>query len=111
MEKEFVSVVQNEALIALGFEPEDVFGWYDQNGVLHNYECADSVKAGLKQQVFKWFRKKHNLMAPIVNNGLDKFDFRIENGKHGRSTGVCAPFSPGILTDKKRVIPLQPALF
>ena len=67
MENEFVTYEQALSLKELGFN-EKCLDFYDDNKELfYNHEnkekihIGDSVKAPLKQQVFRWFREKYSL--------------------------------------------------
>jgi hypothetical protein len=87
MEKEFVTYEQALALKELGFD-EDVLAWYDTENKLLHTGCLwqlfknddDFVLAPLKQQVFKWFREKYNilhaLVVPIKITASDKEGYR-----------------------------------
>ena len=76
MEKEFVSYEQAVALRELGFD-EMCFSFFDRDGKL--YESEGTYKrnenvweheaiAPLKQQVFRWFREKYNMLANVYSN-------------------------------------------
>lgn len=73
MENEFVSYEQAVALKKLGFD-EDCFAGYDTFGDLWiGYNSTDGIeynpsyynKAPLKQQVFRWFREKYDLLGYV----------------------------------------------
>ena len=76
MEKEFVSYEQALELKYLGFDLP-CFAWFDSfdNNNLHTWRVPDtmvkqefikdSVVAPLYQQVFEWFRIKHNIIIEI----------------------------------------------
>jgi len=74
MEKEFVTYEQALALKELGFD-EKCFGWLTNShlrigGVVEDkhVQGIDEMLAPLKQQVFRWFREKHGLVAEIGVN-------------------------------------------
>ena len=73
MNKEFVTYLQALALKELGFD-EECFAWYNygellefgNDHILDMYAGEDKKPvAPLKQQVFRWFREKHNLWSSI----------------------------------------------
>jgi hypothetical protein len=72
MEKEFATYEQALALKELGFD-DDVLAWYDAENKLLNTGSLwqlfknddDFVLAPLKQQVFRWFREKHEWYANL----------------------------------------------
>ena len=73
MNKEFVSYEQALALKELGFD-EECFGYYVITTLLittdNVYDSKEipTIKAPLKQQVFRWFREKklHNNFPSII---------------------------------------------
>lgn len=79
MEKEFVTYEQALELKYLGFDLP-CFAWFDNfdNNNLHTWRVPDtmvkpefikdSVIAPLYQQVFEWFRTKHNIIFEISSN-------------------------------------------
>jgi hypothetical protein len=88
MEKEFVSYEQSLALKELGFH-EECFAWYNygellefgNDHILDMYAGEDKKPvAPLKQQVFRWFREKYNilhaLVVPIKITASDKKGYR-----------------------------------
>ncbi len=72
MEKEFVTYEQALALHELGFD-EECCGYYSDN-ILYIYEienknlCNGAIVCPLKQQVFRWFREKYNIIG-IIEGG------------------------------------------
>lgn len=71
MKKEVVIYDQALALKELGFD-EDCLMYIDDEEDLINDDTAEwigAVKAPLKQQVFRWFREKHDLHHEIEFNG------------------------------------------
>jgi len=97
LEKEFVEYNEALALKELGFD-EPCFDYYIPNKnndpiskIFDNYELGKHnsnintiykngiVSRPLYQQVFRWFRNKYNLNAPITDNGLGQYDFRINH--------------------------------
>jgi hypothetical protein len=91
MEKYFVGYNQALALKELGFD-EPCFGFYDdidkQFYQIHSQASSSNdvkniTKAPLKQQVFKWFRDKHQLdgwAVPYYSSNEKLYSFLIENG-------------------------------
>ena len=89
MDKEFISYEQALALKELGFD-EPCIGWYNPQV---NYKEVTTDKywafyltgewenfkpAPLKQQVFRWFREKHNLRGFIgFRPNTKQFDYHI----------------------------------
>lgn len=77
MEKEFVTYEQAVALKELGFN-EKCMGYFDvrlehQIGnfdftEIKGYDESIAALSPLKQQVFRWFREKHGLVAEIGVN-------------------------------------------
>jgi len=87
MEKEFVTYEQALALKELGFDDE-CCGYYSDN-ILYIYEienknlCNGAIVCALKQQVFRWFREKRNLIGLIesgYDNGINMFSYVIWRG-------------------------------
>ena len=95
MEREFISYVEREfisyehalAMKKLGFN-EVCFGYYNNLGnylaeLKTNSNCNkpgmydEYCTVPLYQQTFRFFREKYNLFAPIIDNGLGSYDFRI----------------------------------
>ena len=96
MEKEFVTYEQALALKELGFD-EDVLAWYDTENKLLHTGCLwqlfknddDFVLAPLKQQVFRWFREKYNMLANVYSNASG-FQYEYHDtigGTHRFSSG------------------------
>jgi hypothetical protein len=89
MKKEFVSYDQAVALKKLGFD-EQCFSFYDSDGELYEsegyykkgYNVSDEeVIAPLKQQVFRWFREKYDLLSYIRKVGSNYwYNIDIEDG-------------------------------
>jgi hypothetical protein len=87
MEKEFVTYEQALALNELGFDAY-AFNWYSTNrhplliaGIFLTINPSEplyssemhkigiwKIKAPLKQQVFRWFREKYNMLANVYSN-------------------------------------------
>jgi len=63
MENEFVSYEQAVALMALGFDEECFKTSFD-------FDITYNLNVGLplKQQVFRWFREKYNMLANVYSN-------------------------------------------
>jgi hypothetical protein len=70
MKKEFVSYEQAKALKELGFNEPCYFAAYDGETLQSIYKQFISnlplTAAPLKQQAFRWFREKHNLVHSIT---------------------------------------------
>jgi hypothetical protein len=72
MDKEFVTYRQALALKELGFD-EECAGYYSDN-ILYIYEIENknlsngAIVCPLKQQVFRWFREKYNMLANVYSN-------------------------------------------
>ena len=68
--KDFIKYEQALALKELGFD-EPCFSLMTPNGTLESIEMEDwekvsgTVLAPLKQQVFRWFREKYNIVSSI----------------------------------------------
>ena len=88
MDKEFVTYEQALALKELGFK-EECFKWYhnsdlltdDEVFLIYNNDNELFAFAPLKQQVFRWFREKHNWIGGIrqlsqSGNGMIIGEFR-----------------------------------
>jgi hypothetical protein len=87
MEKEFVTYEQALALKELGFDDE-CCGYYSDN-ILYIYEienknlCNGAIVCALKQQVFRWFRDKYNLIGLVeggYTEGKNVFSYVIWRG-------------------------------
>ena len=79
MKEEFVTYDTASALKELGFN-EPCFMYIDDEGDLINDDTAEwlrAVKAPLKQQVFRWFREKHNLLSLVFKDEIHYW-FEIE---------------------------------
>ena len=70
MEKEFVPYEQSLALKELGFDEENIVGYYRDNRIvdlveykftIENYSHIEFIPAPLYQQAFRWFREKYNI--------------------------------------------------
>lgn len=91
MEKEFVSYEQALELKYLGFDLP-CFAWFDSfdNNNLHTWRVPDtmvkrefvkdSVIAPLYQQVFEWFRIKHNIIIEISSQSSKFAIFSNDEG-------------------------------
>ncbi len=92
MEKEFVTYEQALALKELGFD-DMCFCYFDnEKGLrtcigLNNWNSHEGfplfVSAPLKQQVFRWFREKHNIIGIIeggYTEGKNVFGYVIWRG-------------------------------
>ena len=87
MEKEFVSYSIALKLKELGFN-EECFRGYGSDGEIADYACSfknynDSlfINAPLYQQVFGWFREKHNYSGEVYyyeSSDFGKWHFDIE---------------------------------
>lgn len=77
MEKEFVSFDQAVALKELGFD-EDCVAYFEELNIICYTQVNQSnlingaVVAPLKQQIFRWFREKYNLIA-LIEGGYDSY--------------------------------------
>jgi hypothetical protein len=87
MEKEFVTYEQALALKELGFD-EECFGYYVITTLLittdNVYDSKEipTIKAPLKQQLFRWFREKYELSSWIYNSNSDRYFYTIlKNGR------------------------------
>ena len=77
MEKEFINYSQARSLKELGFNEPCIAFYNDRVLTFHthgidphfifkkNSDLWDSCSAPLKQQVFNWFREKHNIDSHI----------------------------------------------
>ena len=97
MSKEFVPYEQSLQLVQIGFK-EPCYGYYDSNRTVRSHsdyplmmcdynseegetENEIPISAPLYQQVFRWFRKKHDLCSHIqMYNG--EFHFVINEAEH-----------------------------
>jgi len=91
MSKEFVLYEEALALKELGFNEPCIYYFITKNFsepigtngrvslTATNKDTFDKMlcTAPLYQQVFRWFREKHKLFAPVTTNGLGQYDFRI----------------------------------
>lgn len=90
MKKEFVTYEQALKLKELGCD-EDCLGYYNIDPYLPNptfnlirpFEHEWCLPAPLKQQVFKWFREKYNILSYIDIAFTETFRYNIvlEGGK------------------------------
>ena len=109
MDKEFVSYEQALALKELGFDEKclsrycAVTEWEELTGeiLFQNIDCNLSerflVKAPLKQQVFRWFREKYNMLACVYSNAsgfLYEYHDAI-GGTHRYDSGITGPNDGG----------------
>jgi hypothetical protein len=89
MSEEFVSFDQAVALMYLGFDEKCMAGYDEDFGKLYiGFSTDDGVLfnptyhtlAPLKQQVFRWFREKHNILHtsvfPLKITASDKEGYR-----------------------------------
>ena len=86
MEKYFVTYNQALALKELGYNKK-CLAWYNWTGkellfTNNQYADIDPTNAPLKQQVFEWFREKHNLISCVrtISYGcaIDEQEFYYE---------------------------------
>jgi hypothetical protein len=96
MEKEFITYEQALALKELGFD-EPCFMTYlngklDKeiflfNHSIRSHSTQEFISAPLYQQVFRWFREKHNL-----HNGIypyyDEYEFQIKDFRLPTNTPI-----------------------
>ena len=97
LESLFVTYEQGLALKELGFD-EDCFAFHSTiyglviggasgNSVL--YESAGECLAPLKQQVFRWFRDKHNLwFRPDYYDEMREYDYQGSIHQLGRHSSL-----------------------
>jgi len=86
MDKEFVTYEVALALKELGFD-EECFKWYhnpdlltdDEVFLIYNNDNELFAFAPLKQQVFRWFREKYDLLGYIDS---DTMEYGIEYSYH-----------------------------
>jgi hypothetical protein len=103
LESLFVTYEQGLALKELGFDGDCfafhstiyglVIGGASGNSVL--YESAGECLAPLKQQVFQWFRDKHNFdgwATPCYTSDGKFYSFIIENGEESEIDGSYDDF-------------------
>jgi hypothetical protein len=85
MEKEFVSYEQALALKKLGFEWQTLNFFDSTTRDFWNWDYFPDINAPLKQQVFRWFREKHNLIGLIeggYDNGKNVYSYVIWKGSY-----------------------------
>ena len=82
MEKEFIPYEQALELKELGFD-EQCLAYYladtlfTSNDIVYNSTDIPVIKAPLYQQVFRWFREKHNLKSWVQEHTADTFIYEI----------------------------------
>jgi hypothetical protein len=84
MTKEFIPYEQALELKELGFD-EPCFGWYSnmEGNVLRQGYCEtylgieNCAKSPLYQQVFRWFRKKYNIVSSVRTHFNEEFFYEI----------------------------------
>jgi len=101
MNKEFVTYEQALALEEFGFD-EHCFGfWAKINGewVLIETPCeivtTNACKAPLKQQAFRWFREKHNLVFNFISYSIVKpgeYHWSITWNDEAKATGAVKTY-------------------
>ena len=110
MDKEFVSYEQAVALKELGYDDTPWFGnqasLYDVNsehtmytnyGVMYSGLSDGYIPAPLKQQVFRWFREKYNMLACVYSNASG-FLFEYHDaigGTHRYDSEITGPNDGG----------------
>ncbi len=86
MKNEFVTYEQALDLKKLGFNEECLGSWnlptsdFYYNPCPSKFESDDVIQLPLKQQVFKWFREKHNVIGLIeggYTEGKNVFSYVI----------------------------------
>ena len=90
MTKEFIPYEQALELKELGFD-EPCLTLITPNGTLESIDMEDwekvsgTISAPLYQQVFRWFREKHNIIAYtkiyIIRDGVDEYHYEIKIDK------------------------------
>ncbi len=84
MENEFIPYEQAKQLKQLGFDElciasyETENNWHFKHKPWRNSEDLTEIASPLYQQVFKWFREKHNLLSNI-NHDKNGYFILIEN--------------------------------
>jgi hypothetical protein len=93
MKEEFITYEQALALKELGFD-EPCLMYIDDEEDLINDDTAEwigAVKAPLKQQVFRWFREKHNLwFRPDFYDEMKTYDYQGSVHKLGRFSSLAS---------------------
>lgn len=91
MKKEFINYNQALALKELGFD-EDCLMYIDDEEDLINDDTAEwigAVKAPLKQQVFRWFRERHDLwFRPDYYDEMREYDYQGSIHQLGRHSSL-----------------------
>ena len=96
MEDLFCTYTQALALKQLGFD-EPCFGKYTSNRLLlsinwSNVWCENinesEIYAPLKQQVFKWFRDKYNIVHTVYSNASG-YIWELHYNKERGGTHIC----------------------
>jgi len=65
MNKEFIPYEQSLELKELGFDEECLFSF---NSSMSQLLEIEPLQAPLKQQAFRWFRDKHNILSTVYSN-------------------------------------------
>ena len=103
--KEFVTYEQSIALKELGFD-EACICYYDvedsyklkptpmkeEINAFHFNSKSIMTAAPLKQQVFRWFREKHNLVSWVYISHNEFFYTIVENGRYVKGVGSHANY-------------------
>ena len=90
MENGFVTYEQAVKLKELGFD-ESCFGYYENGVFIFWYDSKQETElllncsAPLKQQVFRWFREKYNLLSLIFKDEIHYW-FEVEKDIHQECT-------------------------
>jgi hypothetical protein len=83
MENEFVTYEQALALKELGFEWQTLNFFDSTTRDFWNWDYFPDINAPLKQQVFRWFREKYNIIGIIeggYTEGKNVFSYVIWQG-------------------------------
>jgi hypothetical protein len=102
MNKEFATYEQSIAFKELGFD-EPCITHYTINGKFSNdysaprkynseFELSSYISAPLKQQVFRWFRDKYNLVSWVYISHNEFFYTIVENGRYVKGVGSHANY-------------------
>lgn len=108
MEKEFVSYEQAVALKELGYKEKDYLNYYFKvykEDAIQLWKGTNKlpdasfpiVPAPLKQQVFRWFREKYNMLANVYSNASG-FLFEYHDtigGTHRYDSDITGPNDAG----------------
>ena len=96
MEEHFVNYNQALALKELGFD-EPCLMQYNKSGLVENiygsfknsyFNHDEQVTAPLKQQVFKWFRDKYNIVHTVYSNASG-YIWELHYNKERGGTHIC----------------------